>query len=360
MKNIIFIILLFITTVVKSQLCSTLVVYDRIETYTWFGSWWIPSTTSGYYTNASTSPTTSAVIYGLGSGTSTNEVDWYTLPNIVGLNPSYSYQFKFRLGSYRFTSTNSTRGVDVGDFIEVQISTDGGVTYVPEIRVTGNNNAYWNYNTTGIITKTSNGVLTTYTPSGGGDRSTTGDGYSIITLNLPPNTTQISVDVYSRVNSAGEEWWFDDFELIEIFPCVPLPIELITFDVKNFDTYNHLTWVTLTEFNNDFFTLERSLDAMNWLTISLMDGSGTVSTPTYYEYKDYEFNEDNINYYRLKQTDFDGTSEIFKIVSIVPKKTKKKILIKRIGIDGREVDENYRGILIEIYSDGTFNKIFKE
>lgn len=344
----------------KSQVCTTLVASDRIETYDWLGAWWIPSTTSGYYTNASTSPTVSAAIYGLGSGTSSVEADWYVLPNITGLNPSFSYFFKFRLGSYRFTSTNSSRGVDINDFIEVQISTDGEITYVSEIRITGNNNAFWDYNTNGIINKTSNGTLTTYTPANGGDRTTIGDGYSVITLNLPTNITQIAIDVYSRVNAAGEEWWFDDFELYQIAPCIPLPIELVSFNGINYKIYNHLTWVTATELNNEYFNLERSKDGINWVDVDRINGSGTVSTPSYYEYSDHNYYKESINYYRLKQVDFDGNFKYSQIISVISPEIKIKKLLKIISIDGKEVDESYRGFVTEIYSDGTVIRLIKQ
>lgn len=355
-------VLLFLIPILSfSQTCTTTVVYDRMETYTWFGDWFTPAVTTGFFTNASTSPTTSGVLYGLGAGTSAYELDWYSLPNQTGLNTAFNYQLKFRLGSYRFTNTTATtRGVDIGDFIEVQISTNGGVTYTSEIRVTGNNNAFWNYNTLGTITKTSNGVLTTYSPAGGGDRSATGDGYSVITLNLPPSITQIAVDIYCRANSAGEEWWLDDIELIEISPCSPLPIELVEFNGVNYYDHNLLTWVSATEINNHFYTLERSVDAFNWSEITYVDGAGTSSTPILYSYKDYTYIKEVTNYYRLKQTDFNGNFEYFKIIDVTYTPRKKPILIKIVNYMGQEVNENETGFLIEIYDDGSTRKIYRQ
>lgn len=361
MKKFLLFLLFLIPILSYSQSCTTTVVYDRMETYTWLGNWWTPALTTGFYTNASTSPSTSGVLYGIGGGTSANEFDWYSLPNQTGLNPSYSYQLKFRLGSYRFTNTTATtRGVDVGDFIEVQISTNGAVTYTSEIRVTGNNNAFWNYNTLGTITKTSNGVLTTYSPAGGGDRSATGDGYSVITLNLPSSITQIAVDIYCRANSAGEEWWLDDIELLQIAPCSPLPIELVDFNGTNYYDHNLLTWVSATELNNHFYTLERSVDGFNWSEITYIDGAGTSSTPIFYSYKDYTYIKDVTNYYRLKQTDFNGNFEYFKIIDVIYIPRKKPILIKIVNYMGQEVNDTETGFLLEIYDDGSTRKIYRK
>ena len=227
-------ILLFILSVlfsinVYTQSCTSTVYYDNMETFTWLGDWWTPALTAGFFTNASVSSNQSAVIYGSGNGTSAIEQDWYTLPNITGLNPAYSYQLKFRLASYTFSnSTAATRGLDVADYLSAQVSTNGGVTYNTELRITGNSNAIWPFTSTGTITHTANG---TFTNSAGptGDvyqapAGTTTTGPSTIILNLQPNITQVAIDLYCRANSAGEEFWIDNVELIEIIPTPTITI----------------------------------------------------------------------------------------------------------------------------------------
>lgn len=354
------ILFLFFNFSVKSQVCTTMVAYDYIETYNWTGLWWV-GTTSNYYTNASVSPTVSAAIYGLGSGTSAIEGDWYVMPNITGLNPSYTYIFQFRLASYRFTNpTATTAGVDNADFVEVQLSTDGEITYFAEMRIRGNGNAYWDYNTNATASKTANGVTTIYTPAAGGNRTTTGDGFSVIKLQLPAGVTQCAVDLYCRVNSAGEEWWIDNVELIQIAPCVPLPIELVSFEGTNNKEYNHLTWFTATELNNSHFVIERSLNALDWEGIAIVQGGGTSNTPIYYDYNDYTYNKESINYYRLKQVDFSSEFKYSQIISIINPQIKKKVLVKTITIDGREVSESYKGMVIELYSDGSVKRLIRE
>jgi hypothetical protein len=319
MRWILLFTLLNIFTISKSQNCPNVIAYDNIETYTWAGSWFGNTLNNGYFNNASVSTSNSAVVYGAGAGSSTIEQDWYVLPNITNLNPSYTYEFKMRLGSYVFSNPTATsRGVDGADLVEVQVSTDGEISYTSEIRITGNNNATWDYNTVGVINKTASGVLTTYAPAGGGNRTTTGDGYSDITLTLT-GISQLAIDILCRVNANGEEWWLDNIQLIEIAPCNPLPIELVEFSGYNNENYNTLTWVTATEFNNHYFTLERSIEGIDWKVITTKEGAGTVSTPNYYNYKDYSFKKGFINYYRLSQTDFNGQKEYFKIIEIESK-----------------------------------------
>jgi hypothetical protein len=212
-----------------SQSCTSTVFYDNMETFTWFGDWFTPIATTGFFTNASVSSNTSGVIYGSGNGTSGLEQDWYSLPNITGLNPNYSYQLKFRLASYTFSnSTAVTRGLDVADYLSVQISTNGGITYTTELRITGNSNATWPFTSTGTITHTANGVFTNSAPPLGDvyqvPAGATTTAPSTITLNLPSNISQIAVDLYFRVNSAGEEFWIDNVELIEIITTPTISI----------------------------------------------------------------------------------------------------------------------------------------
>ncbi len=131
MKKLLIILFFTLSPFVRSQTCTTLVAYDYIETYDWVGLWFGNSLNSSYFIDASVSPTTSAVMYGSGGGSSAIEQDWYVLPNITGLDPSFTYQFKFRLGSYTFSnSTAATRGVDSPDLVEVQVSTNTSMQVV--------------------------------------------------------------------------------------------------------------------------------------------------------------------------------------------------------------------------------------
>lgn len=88
-------------------------------------------------------------------------------------------------------------------------------------------------------------------------------------------------------------------------PTATLPIELLYFNGKSINTGNLLEWITTTEINNDYFTLEKSKDAFSFTEIGTIMGAGNSSSNI-----KYEFTDDNVvnktNYYRLKQTDFDG------------------------------------------------------
>ena len=89
-----------------------------------------------------------------------------------------------------------------------------------------------------------------------------------------------------------------------------LPIELLNFNVNCSGKKIDLNWVTATETNNDYFTLERSLDAINFYTLITIKGAGTSAVQNNYYYTDTQLNiESEYYYYRLTQTNFDGTSK---------------------------------------------------
>lgn len=335
--------------------------YDKMETFNWSGNWWVGGGTTGFYTNASVSEPASAVIYGTGGGA--DEYDWYSLPNIDTLKVDEEYKVKLHIASYRFTSTGGWSGVDIDDYIDIQVSTDGGATYNSEVRITGNNNAYWEYNSK-TITKVINGTVDIYTPAGGGDRTELGDGFSIVELIFPLGTRQIAIDVLAVVDRAGEEWWMDDFFMLGSGGGGgALPIDLISFGVGANDLDQVvIEWSTLSQVNNDYFTIERSIDVENWEEVKEIPGAGNNNTQM-----DYHFIDPNpyrgVSYYRLKQTDYDGKFEIFDPKSVIIKNEqtvglhiKPNPAIDYIQLDLVHPDPNHRPYNhdVRIYnSDGT-------
>lgn len=359
-RGFISLVFCILSYVVQSQ---TIVEYDYMETssptYTTAG-WFVPAASAGWFNNASVTPTLSAVIYGLGSGTSTIEQDWYSMSNVT-LNPSRSYQLKFKLASYTFSnSTATSRGVDAADYISVQLSTDGGVTYVNELRITGNSNATWPYTATGTITHTANGVFTnSAAPAGDVYQSPAGasvTGPSTVTLNLAANTSQVAIDIYCRINSAGEEWWIDNIELWDITPT-PLPVELMYFEGTAYPLYNVLKWATATEHNSQRFDIERSVDGVEWKYVGQKEAAINSTEQINYSYIDSYMNKGFV-YYRLQQYDNDGVCETYGPIALYHMSSQKKI-VKYLNSLGQEVSSDTKGLIIIVYDDGTSEKTIK-
>ncbi|MBL0043182.1 MAG: hypothetical protein IPP33_01830 [Flavobacteriales bacterium] len=96
----------------------------------------------------------------------------------------------------------------------------------------------------------------------------------------------------------------------------PLPIELVSFTASPVDgTTVRLKWVTASEQGNDYFTVERSADTYEWIDAATLDGVGNSTELTDYTMDDRDLTQGTL-YYRLRQTDLDGTSTVSDIVVV--------------------------------------------
>ena len=116
--------------------------------------------------------------------------------------------------------------------------------------------------------------------------------------------------------------------------------------------------MTSTEINNDFFTIERSIDTQEWITVDVLSGAGNSNQNLEYSSTD-DSPVGNLIYYRLTQTDYDGKSESFKVVAVMNSEVVDAELLYIVNMAGQIVDENYNGIVIEYYSDNTTEKKFQ-
>lgn len=85
-----------------------------------------------------------------------------------------------------------------------------------------------------------------------------------------------------------------------------LPVEFLYFDVEKKPNGNALTWAVESEFKNDYFLIETSTDGISWDNLVKVKGAGTSQQAKTYSFFDTQ-NTQISTYYRLSQTDFDGT-----------------------------------------------------
>jgi hypothetical protein len=103
----------------------------------------------------------------------------------------------------------------------------------------------------------------------------------------------------SNVNDWGFAW-----TLVNSF--MPLPIELIDFAAKPINNAQVLCdWVTASELNCDYYTIERSVDTLHWELVNIVESKGDVALGAHYELIDQQ-PLDGLSYYRLTQTDQNG------------------------------------------------------
>lgn len=103
---------------------------------------------------------------------------------------------------------------------------------------------------------------------------------------------------------------------VVLIPSASLPVELLSFTGWNEQNRNVLQWVTETELNNARFEIERSINPQDgFTTIGSVEGAGNSTQQLTYLFED---NQPmlGVNYYRLRQVDFDGTFTYSKVIAI--------------------------------------------
>lgn len=95
-----------------------------------------------------------------------------------------------------------------------------------------------------------------------------------------------------------------------------LPVELVTLKADPIDNkYIKVSWTTATEINNAGFEVLRSDDGINFISIGWVNGAGNASTMISYAFDDHNVEGNKMYYYRLRQVDYDGQSDLTNIVS---------------------------------------------
>jgi hypothetical protein len=138
-------------------------------------------------------------------------------------------------------------------------------------------------------------------------------------VSTSPIGTAVTYRIYGY-NGAGSpaintaNWRIDDLSLSL---STALPVTLISFKATlNERQQATLKWATASEFNNDFFEIERSKNATDFESLGKIVGRGTVQGQNDYTFTD-EVPLKGINYYRLKQVDYDGQFSYSRLSSVI-------------------------------------------
>ncbi|MCB9336115.1 MAG: T9SS type A sorting domain-containing protein [Flavobacteriales bacterium] len=130
-----------------------------------------------------------------------------------------------------------------------------------------------------------------------------------------------------------------------------LPVELLEFNGVRVDNKTKLTWITETEINNDYFLVQKSSNGKNFIDLGTVQGNGNSNNQNYYEYYD-ETSSAKINYYRLKQFDFDGKYEFSKVIAVLnddqpmtftlyPNPAEDKLFVDLVNVPNQELTIKY-------------------
>ena len=98
-------------------------------------------------------------------------------------------------------------------------------------------------------------------------------------------------------------------------PFVPLPVKFISFTVIYTNHSALIQWSTAEELNAKDFTIEKSIDGLNWIDYAVIKAVGNTNNESDYSYSDKNINS-SVQYYRIKETDFTGQITYTSIKSI--------------------------------------------
>lgn len=159
--------------------------------------------------------------------------------------------------------------------------------------------------------------------AGGGEGDLVTDAFTTYCFVLEPNgasTVDISIEV-DGLNTGGEDIAIDNITLSctsnssllpgTVLPACnisrqTLPVELTYFTGETQPKGSSLlNWETAVEVNNDYFDLEYSTNGTTFTPLTRVAGAGNSTGPAQYAFE-HETPLGNLNYYRLKQVDYDG------------------------------------------------------
>lgn len=122
-------------------------------------------------------------------------------------------------------------------------------------------------------------------------------------------------------------------------PTAILPVTLVSFEGKTLkNNTNLITWNTASEINNEYFSIEKSDDAILFSSIGEVNGAGNSNNFTEYRFIDKTPNT-KVNYYRLKQIDFNGEFSYSSIIVLDNNRSNVKIFISNYSLQ-INLDEN--------------------
>ncbi|MEO9256923.1 MAG: T9SS type A sorting domain-containing protein, partial [Crocinitomicaceae bacterium] len=138
---------------------------------------------------------------------------------------------------------------------------------------------------------------------------------------------------------------------------VTLPVELIDFTVKQAGMSVQVNWKTGSELNNDYFTVEKSMNGSIWSQIAKVKGAGTTNQLNEYSALD-DKPFTGISYYRIKQTDFNGDFQYTNVekvefkgtesILVYPQPAKDKLTLVWDGFDGDITLMDFSGQIVNV------------
>ena len=196
----------------------------------------------------------------------------------------------------------------------------------------------------------------------GSSENQNGDGW-VGSLNV--NANQVYILLIDNYSTSGVGYTFDfnwgGNNTTAVIGCTPvvLPVEMSSFSGSYSSNTNVLNWSTETELNNDYFQVEWTTtpaESTSWNKLDVIDGAGESQSRLDYSMNHYTYTRNTINYYRIKQVDYNGQIRSYPDIIAIDNRQKSEKLVKVVNLFGQEVSESEKGVVIYVYDDGSTEK----
>lgn len=287
----------------------------------------------------------------------------------INVTGGYSYLYNnsqvtaYTSPVYDFTSCSSSSFVQVSinlfvflenryDWLYFQYSTNAGASWVNPVAQSSANNLSG-------VNLSAYAPLTNWAGNASNRNGWTGNLGTISPLYLIPKTANrfrfIFASDVSGNSIFGTVYSADILDFTVTCPVV-LPTEIVSFEGSFSGNSNTISWESESETNNNFYTLER-YDAISdsWNTVVKVNSKGMGK----YFYVDTKYETGITNYYRLQQTDLDGTTREAAPAISVDNTQENVEVTKIVNSLGQDIDNNTKGIVIIHYSNGTTHKTYR-
>lgn len=189
------------------------------------------------------------------------------------------------------------------------------ISIVPAITVNPISMTYnaWYYITGGLPSADGSNYSIALSDDAGFTQTFTGAGNSVFQANNLAYTIDADSTFFLTITATDN---LGCTASLQVPVYVGLDVAWLSFTGEVKATGNELKWITASEVNNDYFTLERSSNGTNFTAIATIDGKGNTNTASAYTYLDKEAPA-GMSYYRISQTNFDGTRNYGGTVTLV-------------------------------------------
>jgi hypothetical protein len=297
--------------------------------------------------NSSSSGRPASVAYAKGGFTAYKETEGtgiLTSDNLSTVGANF-VALSFKLQAFSLNRTND--GMDAADYVRVEVSPDGGLTWMNTLEVRGLDNSWWSYDASGSANANYDGDNIPATTSAiiANNNNPSGPG-TVVVRNLPVGISNLKIRI--SLSCGNDERWVIDDVLLNRTTNGPLPVNFANVNAKQTGNNIAISWSNLTESDINYYIVERSTDGSNFAAIGKVQPKAND-----YRKQDYSFTDvtpNQTNFYRIKAVEYNSNIKSSVILKISSGKMNKEISVYPNPVQNKTVTLHSNNISAGNYS----------